>query len=360
MFSNYPIEDDHAEWLAPIPDGYWSLFGIFDGHSGWETSTWLRENLLVAVTGRLADLYDRIKTTQSPSAEPTSTDIETTFKGTFKEVDDLIVHTTLDLAVSSASKYKAANLLAPAYAGSCALVSFYDSITRRLFVALTGDSRAVLGRRIPDSEGKTLRYEVYELSVDQNAGNAAEEARLNAQHPGEVVVKDGRVLGWGVARAFGDARMKWTVDTQKQLKATFLGRSVSSTLKTPPYFTAEPEVTSIEIRPGDFLIMASDGLWESLTNEEVVGLTGWWLQSRGQTAETPISNLMISPPELPVVYPEEYEDKTPRYRQWNMKKRFINTDNNASTHLIRNALGGADEDLVAALLTMRSPRSRTF
>ncbi len=313
----------------------------------------------MAVTGRLADLYDRIKATQSPSAEPLSDDVETVFKDTFKEVDDHIVYSALELAMSTSSKYEATNVLAPAYAGSCALVSFYDSNTRRLFVALTGDSRAILGRRVVGDEGKAVRYNVHELSVDQNAYNAAEEARLHAQHPGEVVVKNGRVLGWGVARAFGDARMKWSVDTQKYLKATLLGRSVFPNLKTPPYFTAEPEVVSIEIQPGDFLIMASDGLWEALTNEEAVGLTGLWLHTRGQSVRTPVPGVVM-PSELPVNYPEEYEDKTVRYRHWNVEKHFVDADSNAATHLIRNALGGADEDLVAALLSMRSSRARSY
>jgi len=36
---------------------------------------------------------------------------------------------------------------------------------------------------------------------------------------------------------------------------------------------------------GDFLVLASDGLWESLTNEEVVGLVGKWLEERGSKEE---------------------------------------------------------------------------
>jgi pyruvate dehydrogenase phosphatase len=335
------------------------MFGIFDGHNGGETSSWLRENLLVAVTGHLADLYNRIKDTRGPALEPTSDEVETTLKTAFKEVDDHIVNTALELVMAKSSKYEATNVLAPAYAGSCALVSFYDSIPRLLHVALTGDSRAVLGRYVRDADGKTERYEVVELSVDQNAHNAAEEARLLAQHPGEVVVKGGRVLGWGLSRAFGDARMKWSLETQKHLKETLLGRSISPTVKTPPYFTAEPEVVSVEVQPGDFLIMASDGLWESLTNEEAVGLVGWWLKTSKLSSQNG-GRGVLAPSELPIKYSEEYQDVTVRHRQWNVKKRFVTTDENVATHLIRNALGGADEDLVAALLSMCSPRARSY
>lgn len=50
------------------------------------------------------------------------------------------------------------NLLDTAHAGSCALVGFYKSDTRLLRAVLTGDSRAVLGRKV-SKKGKET-YEV--------------------------------------------------------------------------------------------------------------------------------------------------------------------------------------------------------
>ena len=55
--------------------------------------------------------------------------------------------------------------LAPAYSGSCALVSYYHSESQLLKVACTGDSRAVLGRR--DAAGE---WEAIALSTDQVGG----------------------------------------------------------------------------------------------------------------------------------------------------------------------------------------------
>lgn len=46
--------------------------------------------------------------------------------------------------------------LAPAYAGSCALLSLYDSVTSTLHVACTGDSRVVLGQKQPDGEWEAI------------------------------------------------------------------------------------------------------------------------------------------------------------------------------------------------------------
>ena len=152
------------------------------------------------------------------------------------------------------------------------------SLTRGCFVALTEDSRAVLGRNV-SKRGKDT-YEVHVLSQDQNAHNPAEDARMSALHPGEKIMDDGRVLGWDMSRAFGDAAYKWSREIQERLHEEFLGDRVRENVKTPPYFTDELEITTTEVQPGDFVVFATDGLWDCLTNEEVVGLVGVWLSGR--------------------------------------------------------------------------------
>ena len=356
-FSNNPTEDDHSEAVLPVPSGFWSLFGVYDGHCGWETSAWLRENLIQALAGALSDTYatKMLPDLDSPPT-PTPEDIEKTFKDTFKRLDDDIVNVALEDVFKSPSRQRSLIALAQADAGSCALLSFYDSHSRLLHVAITGDSRAILGRKTKDKDGNPT-YEVRLLSAEQDGKSPAEEARLNALHPGEQVVKDGRVMGWGMARAFGDARMKWDAETQKKLWHTYLGSYPRSNLKTPPYLTAEPEVTTTPIQPGDFLIMGSDGLWECLSSEEAVGLVGWWRDQKPSEQETEKPTLL--PNELPVVG-QDGEDKTVRYRLWGKSKKFIKQDQNVAVHVVRNALGGADSDLTGGLLSVRPQRSRSI
>ncbi|EED80081.1 predicted protein [Postia placenta Mad-698-R] len=362
--SNNPIEDDHAEAILPVPSGFWSFFAVLDGHSGWETSAWLRENLIPATSGALADIYQAHRPPAPSDALPlpASVEIDQSIKDTFKRLDDDIVHRAVEQVFAAGTRTAAARLLAPAYAGSCALLAFYDSHTRVLRAALAGDSRAVLGRRTVDARGRPA-YAVHVLTVEQDGHNPAEEYRLNAQHPGEAVVVNGRVLGMGPSRAFGDALFKWTRDVQWKLKQSFLGRTPRANVKTPPYLTAEPEVTSFEVEPGDFLILATDGLWECLSSREAVGLVGLWLESqKGPLPQSDTSSVM--PKDLPVLIEDDedapVEESTVRHRQWGAEKRFANADGNAATHLLRNALGGADQDLTAAILSLRSPRSRTF
>jgi len=219
-------------------------------------------------------------------------------------------------------------MISSANSGSCALLSFYDSQSKLLRVACTGDSRAILGRR-SDAGG----WKAIPLSVDQTAKNADEVARLRKEHPGEEnVVRNGRVLGQlEPSRAFGDAAYKWTRETHSQLRQHRLFvRSQSPALLTPPYVTAEPVVTTTKVEPekGDFMVLATDGLWDMLSVDEVVGLVGKWVDNKAK--------------------PGKINDK------------FTIQDKNAATHLARNALGGGDENYVSALLTIPSPQSRRF
>jgi pyruvate dehydrogenase phosphatase len=51
-------------------------------------------------------------------------------------------------------------------------------------------------------------------------------------------------------------------------------------IRTPPYLTAEPVVTSTKIDPRNpsFLIMATDGLWDMLSSQQAVDVVGKWLE----------------------------------------------------------------------------------
>ena len=339
--------------------------------SGWTTSATLRENLIDYVATELNATYKK-----AGDVTPSDDIIRDAIKTGFIRLDDEIVNKSVEKVFKSSSKAVAAELLQPALSGSCALLSFFDSKTNTLRTAVTGDSRAVLGRR--NDKGKWVATA---LSEDQTGGNPTEAARLRKEHPGEdYVVRNGRVLG-GLepSRAFGDAVYKWSRATADKLKESFFGRTPSPLLKTPPYVTAEPEITTMKVHPehGDFLVLATDGLWEMLTNEEVVGLVGQWIEWQAANSGTGPSQLESawnkmfgskSPP-LPVEQTELNRNaggqKTPiRVQQWGInpeaKDRFTVRDKNVATHLVRNALGGNNDEQVCALLTLPSPFSRRY
>jgi pyruvate dehydrogenase phosphatase len=381
--SNDPIEDDHVEKIVEVPGSTaaaepgktssdWMFWGVFDGHAGWTTSAKLRETLVSYVARELNKTYKAAL--QDPQLTyPTADSVDAAIKNGFVKLDNEIVNESVQKVLKQQSKRVAAELLAPALSGSCALLSFYDSRSKELRVACTGDSRAVLGRRGPSG-----KWTATALSEDQTGGTPSEDARLRAEHPNEpYVTANGRILG-GLepSRAFGDAVYKWTKETQDKMKKSFFGRTPSKHLKTPPYVTAEPVVTTTKVDPtkGDFVVLATDGLWEMLSNEEVVGLVGQWLEKQASTSKSASAGgwlqswFSTQKASLPVDHHDSGANggqRAPiRQQQWGVEsgkdERFVVEDANAATHLVRNALGGKDKDMISALLTLPSPYSRRY
>lgn len=129
-------------------------------------------------------------------------DIDQAISDAFLRLDNDILNAATEVICGSRPLQRAMNELEAAESGSCALLAIYDVTSQLLRVACVGNSRAVLGRR--KTEGS---WEAVPLSTDQTGYNEEEVARLRAQHPGEPdMVKDGRLLGLAVTRAFGDLR----------------------------------------------------------------------------------------------------------------------------------------------------------
>jgi len=348
--SNDPIEDDHAEQIVEdVCKADWSFWGVMDGHGGWTTSKKLSTSLIPFVARELSKSYQPNNNSQVVSS----------IKTAFRQLDEEICQKSIQKFLSKPSKTSAAEHLMQAISGSCALLAFYESAESKLRVACTGDSRALLGRR--DAKGS---WQAFQLSNDQTGSNAEEAERLQREHPGEekTVVRNGRVLGnLEPTRAYGDARYKWTKKMQAAVLSVFegAGRRVHPNLYTPPYVTAEPVVTTTDIQDGDFLVLATDGLWELLSNQEVADLVGRWkddAEGRRRASSSWVKDWVTSSTsEKP--FGRDTGQKAPRFQA---KRNFVYEDANAATHLVRNALGGGDRDALCALLSIPAPLSRSY
>jgi len=254
--------------------------------------------------------------------------------------------------------------LKTATAGSCALLALYDPLTQHLHVACLGDSRAVLGQK----SSTTGTWEAHALSVDQTGSNADEVARINAEHPGEegiVKGKPGRVLGIMVSRAFGDVFWKWDKELQKTLAKTYFNGLYPKMipfagLETPPYLTAEPVVTSTKLELGGaegkgeetFLILASDGFWDHVSNEQAVRLVRAWVECQGKYGEERVGgNKGDKDAKIDRIDEEMWK--------WHDGVLVVK-DENVATHLVRNALGGSDEEFLRAMFAVEAPRTRNM
>ena len=291
-----------------------------------------------------------------------SREVDQAIRSAFLDLDKEIMETAAKALAEPRYLTEAIGALGPAYSGSCALLSFYNSDSKTLKIACTGDSRAVLGRR--SAAGK---WQAVPLSVDQTGYNPEEVARLQREHPNESeMIKNGRLLGLAVTRAFGDSRWKWPRELQEQARARYFGPRLLDNLHSPPYLTAEPVITTTKINPDrqDFVILASDGLWDNLSSEEAVDLVGMWLEKNDAAKEIPPPDLSKAPPEpfldLPAMRVNPAGNRNFTSLHTSKDKKFILKDNNAATHLARNAMGGADEDRFCGLMTALAPFSRNM
>ena len=119
--------------------------------------------------------------------------------------------------------------------------------------------------------------------------------------------------------------------------------------------------------------MATDGLWDLMSNEEAVGLVAGHLAGmRGSVRADKLQRLCFQPRSksntaaMPASSSNETLEQVqhgpshPLLKSPNHQQIFTFEDDNLSTHLVRNALGGAARERVAGLLAIPSPESRRF
>ena len=241
-----------------------------------------------------------------------------------------------------------------------------------------GDSLAILGRRNATGEWKAIalsgdqvvalifeRREKTPRRQNWTGHNKDEVATLRDELQDEPeLVKDGRVLELAVARAFRDGRWKWLRQVQEEAQRRFLGPRLREPLVSPPWLTALPEVTATKVEPenGDFLIMASDGLWDLLTSEQAVDLVSRWIKTHDVRKMSSAPDRAQSPNATPVLEISSRRNPNPNAAYTNIRaaneKQFVVLDDNVATHLVRNSSGGGNEDMRCGLLTVNPPYSR--
>lgn len=298
--------------------------------------------------------------------------IHATIKDVFITLDNEIMSRAKNAANwLPAASPAAIHALAPAFSGSCAVLAAFDPEQSKLRVACVGDSRVVLGRWDP----LEMKYVAQPLSTDQTGFNEAEVARIKEAHPGEEDIldpKSGRLLGLAVTRAFGDHRWKWGNDFIKQLQSKYWGTAPRPQSKTPPYLTAEPEITETDIicadpkdesTRSDFIIMASDGLWDRFSNEHAVECVQRWLEAKergnGRVSQDPRLQQPVFSNGFNVDEGLEYNAETGKQVSWKAEPQyFAIEDDNAAVCLARNALGGTRRGLFFGLMAIQTPFCR--
>ncbi|KAF8401303.1 hypothetical protein HHK36_012236 [Tetracentron sinense] len=240
--ANQVLEDQ-----SQIESGPFGTFvGVYDGHGGPQAARYVCDHLFHHFQEILAEAHGVVTSE--------------TIRRAFLQTEEGF--TTLVSELWSTQSHMAT-------VGSCCLVGVICQ--RTLYVANVGDSRVVLGKKV----GNTGGIAAIQLSTEHNANMEAVRQELKELHPNDpqiVVLKHGvwRVKGIiQVSRSIGDVYMKHAQYNREPVNGKFR-------LPEPmnmPIMTANPSISSLPLQPNDsFLIFASDGLWEHLSNEKAVDI----------------------------------------------------------------------------------------
>jgi pyruvate dehydrogenase phosphatase len=235
-------------------------FAVLDGHGGWDCAEFAYPLLPHCIS-------ECLSAGKQPVGEA--------------EVEEAIQQGFLKVEESWTKNLKKEWLKAPNYitygppgserlssVGTCVLLACIHRGT--LYVANCGDSRAVLAQR-----GFGGGYRAQRVTTDLNAMNTSEQERLKRDHPGEPDIFRCRgpyscyVKGClQPTYSLGDAYLKYPHFNN------FPGRVIAEPYR-PPYIRTAPQVTArplSSVKEGDFLILATDGVWDYLSDQNAVDL----------------------------------------------------------------------------------------
>ncbi|KAJ4958016.1 hypothetical protein NE237_025127 [Protea cynaroides] len=209
------------------------FFGVYDGHGGSQVAKFCAERIHEVV----AEEWGRVG-----SGDGWRRRWEVAFSTGFERADNEVV----------------AELIAPEIVGSTAVVVAVSGC--QIITSNCGDSRAVLCRGT----------QTIPLTVDHKPDREDELVRIEGG--------GGRVIHWNGARVFGVLAMSRAIG-DRYLR---------------PWIIPVPEVTfTARSEEDECLIVASDGLWDVMTNEEVGEVARQLLRRRRRTA---MANGSLSPP----------------------------------------------------------------
>eukprot|EP00300_Choanocystis_sp_HF-7_P032569 c4331_g1_i1.p1 GENE.c4331_g1_i1~~c4331_g1_i1.p1 ORF type:complete len:322 (+),score=70.80 c4331_g1_i1:131-1096(+) len=205
-------QEDRAHSTSLELDGHVvNYFGVFDGHGGAHASNFIASNMHQYIFRQFERSIEQ--------------DIPRLLHNAFTQIDQTFLSTDMP-------------------SGSAALVGLL--IADRLWVANTGDCRAILSR-----SGKAV-----ELSFDHKPNREDELARIRRAGSDAVnVFGIWRVEGiLAMSRAIGDKYLKHVVIPDPEVESVQL--------------STDPDSDNAD----EFIVLASDGLWDVFSNQDVVDI----------------------------------------------------------------------------------------
>lgn len=212
-FEMQGLRDSAEDALDIFARNEWIAFGLFDGHGGRNVAAALATHLRKThLLGALLDLVCSAKSAVTPAQ----------VAAVYAHIDGMFVHHQ---------------------SGSTAVVCLIDRSRNKGYFINLGDSRGVAIRK----DGSFV------ATVDHSPEKPRESARIRAA--GGDVVWNGcwRVDGsLGVSRSFGDFHCKPLVDGKRHYHVGIV-----------------PEITAFDLGDVKTIVLACDGVWDVIKNEQV-------------------------------------------------------------------------------------------
>lgn len=215
------------------------FFAVADGHGlyGREVSSYVKEHLSASVEKEIKGIFDQAKVQQRVVD---SNEVKDALARSFEQTNKRLYNESgIDIYFSGST---------------CVSVLI---VGNKIFCANIGDSRAVLARAQANSH-----LAGFPLSRDHKASEADEEAR--------IIGAGGRIEAFRdqAGRFVGPQRV-W--HKTENIPGLAMSRSFGDHCAAEVGVIADPEVLEMNLTENDkFIVIASDGVWEFLSNDEVV------------------------------------------------------------------------------------------
>ncbi|KAK7437947.1 hypothetical protein VKT23_018382 [Stygiomarasmius scandens] len=354
----------------------WKLRAVFDGHLGHELVDYTASNLPVLIQSALESHLSSSKSDLQRNSEEISSllkqcivsfdesilgDLASFFPHArsggisdedIKEIVNNVSGSTSCVSGSTSTNY--ARILR-SLQGATALIVLINPESDELWVANLGDCQAVLG--VQNSSGE---WDAVSISTSHDCWDDEEVDRLKKEHPGESeVVLRHRVLGaMAVTRALGDYHYKlsriytdrvflniepsvWPSEDHEWI------RSVMQRNLTPPYLSNSPDVRYL-----------------NLNSSRPISNTAADVSNTGSLSR-PKACLMMCSDGLVNLYDGELDwDPENMFEHWirvvasessSSEDQMLKASGIKSNHalrLLRDALGGRDEEKVSSMMTV--------
>ncbi|SOV24145.1 protein phosphatase PPM6, putative [Plasmodium sp. DRC-Itaito] len=231
---DFPNQDD----FTIIQTNDWILIMVFDGHgpSGHDISNFVHVVLPLLFSYNIEKIYEN----------PVRT-----MKTLFYMINCYLVN--YSYCINNNINPININFIDYNLSGTTCTIILYNFITKKIYSAHTGDSRAVMGKQNPHTN-KFSAYNITEdhkpslkLEKDRILAFGGEVKKLHGDVAYRVFVKDEMYPGLAMSRAIGD------------ITSSFIG------------VTCEPTIKILDkLEEDKFIIVATDGIWEFISSEECV------------------------------------------------------------------------------------------